>query len=361
MPVHNRKGHWHYAFCIEGIRYRGALPQARNKTQALRAEAEVKAQVLSGAYERRRKAITFREFVESKYAPVAKATTRNYTCNVGWQCGVLLDAFGARLLTDITHFEIEKWLLTLREKYSGVSINHFVRRLSTIFNHAIAAGYAHDNPTRMVRRVEEIPLVKRRLGREEEARLIEAAHFLGFDHTAAAVVILLETGMRPRELFEMKVSQVDLAQGIIRPVSYKIGRRRGGASAQPRERIVPLSDRARAEFEKLILAAIAAKSERVYPHRDIKKSYAAVCRQAGVEDFWLRWCRDEAASRWAEAGMDEFTIAKLLGHSSPKMSMVYVRDFRDRTVEKMNQAGLGNATNLPQQEGETRTLVLVNG
>jgi deoxyribodipyrimidine photo-lyase len=50
-----------------------------------------------------------------------------------------------------------------------------------------------------------------------------------------------------------------------------------------RERIVLLTDRARAEFEKLL-----AKSEddNVFPYRSVKKPWATVCKNAVVKGFW---------------------------------------------------------------------------
>lgn len=360
MPTTKRGNIWYYAFQIRKRRYRAAIPEARTKRQADRVEAQVREQVYAGTYEPRRKAeITFRDFVQTQYLPIAKANTRKFSCNVGYQSARLVQEFGRKLLTEITHFHVEKWLLTLREQYSGATINHFIKRLSAIYNQAIAAGYldASQNPMRLVKKVEEVPRSKRRLSREEEERIATAAFELGYEHVASVMTILVETGMRPMEFFEMALDQVVLSEGIIKPLSYKTGRRRSG-SAQPKTRIVPLSDRARAEFEKLHAAAIAAGSEKIFPYRSIKKAWASVLKRAQVEEFWLRWLRDEAASRWAEAGIDEFTIAKLLGHSSPKMSMVYVRDFRDRTVEKMNRA---NAANMPQESSSDAKLSLVSG
>src|SRR5262249_46720578 len=152
---------------------------------------------------------------------------------------------------------------------------------------------------------EETPRAKRRLSREEEERIAAAANELGYEYVATAMTILLETGMRPQEFFEMRRDQVILSQGVIKPTFYQIGRRRGG-SRQPRVRIVPLTDRARAEFEKLLSGCTANEDDRIFPYHSIKKSWFSCCERAGVKDFWLRWLRDEAASRWAEAGIDEF-------------------------------------------------------
>jgi hypothetical protein len=85
------------------------------------------------------------------------------------------------------------------------------------------------------------------------------------------------------------------------------------ATAQPKERIVPLTDRARAEFEKLLAKS---KDDNVFPYRSIKKSWATVCRTASVKGFWLRWLRDEAENRWREAGMHPLDIAYLMARQS---------------------------------------------
>jgi hypothetical protein len=42
MSVRKRKNRWHYDFQVRGKRYRGSIPEARNKAQAERAEAQIK-------------------------------------------------------------------------------------------------------------------------------------------------------------------------------------------------------------------------------------------------------------------------------------------------------------------------------
>jgi len=100
--------------------------------------------------------------------------------------------------------------------------------------------------------------------------------------------------MRPLEFFEMKKDQVSLSEGWVKPISYKTGRRRM-ATAQPKLRTIPLTDRARTEFEKLLAKS---KDEYVFPYRSIKKAWATVCKEAKVKGFWFRWLRDEAENRW---------------------------------------------------------------
>jgi integrase len=78
--------------------------------------------------------------------------------------------------------------------------------------------------------------------------------------------------MRPMELFEMKRDQVVLSEGYIKVISYKTGKRRT-VKAQPKTRIIPLTDRASAEFEKLLALP---KDDNVFPYKSIKKAWASV-------------------------------------------------------------------------------------
>jgi hypothetical protein len=47
MAVHKRGDRWHYAFCIRGVRYRGALREARNKVQAQKAETKIRQEFMT--------------------------------------------------------------------------------------------------------------------------------------------------------------------------------------------------------------------------------------------------------------------------------------------------------------------------
>ncbi|MGH9752678.1 MAG: tyrosine-type recombinase/integrase [Blastocatellia bacterium] len=355
MAVNKRGSVWYYDFMIRRRRYRGAIPEARTKAQAERVETIKREEVYAGKYSDEPEAITFREFTERLYLPIARETTRNFSCNAGYESKKLIEQFGPRPINQITHFEIEKWLLTLKADYAGATINHFIKRARVIFNRAVIAGYvdAAKNPMRLVKKVEEKPKVKRRLSREEEARLIEIARDLGFDYVASAIICRVETGLRPMEFAGMGRDQVKPSDGFIIAHSFK------GKAGQVKERTIPLTNRARLEFEKL-LAATA--EDRIFPYDSIKKAWETVCTTAGIEEFWYRWLRDEAASRWAEAGLDAFTIAQLLGHSSPRTSMIYVRAWAGETARKMEAAAAENiATNLPQEANGKVIRLPVNG
>src|SRR5262245_60509750 len=351
MTVRKRGTIWYYDFQIRGTRYREALPEARTKGEAQEAETKARREVFDNAWQSKRSPApaTLQAFID-EYEPIARETTRRFSCNAGYELRVIAEAFGARPLSEITHFEIAKWLIEIRPIYAGATINHFIKRLKVIYSRAAASGRieAGRNPMRLISKVEETPLAKRRLDREEEARLIAAARELGFDYVASAIICRIETGLRPQEFAEMTRDQVHLSEGFILARSYK------GKGGQIRERAIPLTIRAQTGFACLLQARLlnAAAADRIFPYNSIKKAWARVCEAAGVEEFWYRWLRDEAASRWAEAGLDAFTIAQLLGHSSPKTSMIYVRAWAAETARKMEASSKqANVSNVSQAEG----------
>ena len=334
MSVKKRGKRWHADFSIRGKRRRASIPEATNREQAVRAETRMREEVYNQRYNPEQKRIEFRQFVETEYLPSAEKRSRNFSSNIGYQSRKLVERFGSRMMHEMTQVEIEKWLLEQEEMYSGSTVNRMVERLKVIFKQAIAAGYidADRNPMRLIGKVEENPRAKRRLSRDEETAIINSAKELGFEYVGSATIILLETGMRPQEFLMMKKDQVCLQDGTINVISYKIGWRRASAP-QPKNRIIPLTERAWAEFEHLMRET---PGDFVFPYRSIKNSWATVLKTAGVENFWFRWLRDEAASRWNDVGLDQFTIAKLLGHASPRTSMIYVKSWARDVLAKLN-------------------------
>jgi len=77
MAVTKRGKKWHYAFMLDGIRYRGSIKTARTKAQAEVAEVKIRHNVHEGVYQRPRGRITMKEFIEQRYVPWATANKRS--------------------------------------------------------------------------------------------------------------------------------------------------------------------------------------------------------------------------------------------------------------------------------------------
>lgn len=142
----------------------------------------------------------------------------------------------------------------------------------------------------------------------------------------ALTILAVDTGMRPKsELFHLEWPQVHLEPSQMMPNGY-IKVREG--KTQSAERILPLTPRARETF--LILKVEPRRKRWVFPgpgnsgHMvSIQKSHLRAIRKAGLERFPFYCWRHTFGTRCAESGMDRHTLAKLMGHSSPRITEKY--------------------------------------
>src|SRR4051794_34132713 len=68
--------------CIRGVRYKKAIPEARNKYQAQAAEARARDDVFRGRYGDEQSDVTLKEFVEKVYLSWSKDNKRSWKNDV---------------------------------------------------------------------------------------------------------------------------------------------------------------------------------------------------------------------------------------------------------------------------------------
>lgn len=354
-----RKGSaWYWKFQLNGEESHSRARNPDNPKQKARtkAEAEVfEAKAIQRMacsepiFKPKQKFWTFAEFVKEIYEPTAKRNLRSYHNGPATYLNVLLPVFGDKRIDLISPFEIEqfKYAQKGRERTHRVgdqvkklgrpiknkTVNLYLDCLAGIFSMAVAEKLRPDNPVDSVVRLEEDAQINKRiLTHDQEARLLKACDdgWRG-DHLAAAIVCLVEGGFRPQEFFEMAKSQVDLLNQTVTVISYKTGRKRRKSSS-PKERIVPISDRALPYYQKLM----ATDGEKLFPFGSVKKGWATKTASVGLSGFWLRWLRDTAKQRWEAAGLGPFEIAYLLGNSVQVITKHYNALFQARARELMN-------------------------
>src|SRR5262249_1449946 len=153
---------WHYAFMIDGVRYRGSIKTARTKAQAEQAELQIRLKVHEGVYSKPRGNITMKEFVEERYVPWAQANKRSWKIDLS-RLKPILAFFGNRRIGDITPALIEKFKIERKnapvvwnskgkqraEKPRSISaVNRELRLLSRVLRLAVDCGEASENACR---------------------------------------------------------------------------------------------------------------------------------------------------------------------------------------------------------------------
>jgi integrase len=336
------RGRWHTLGALKDLE----LDEAR--TLALGQEDPV------AARQARRTVLTFAAFVEKHYAPWALEHKRSAVKTLESVDATLIPAFGTMKLTEITPFAVEQWRTRRRrdDNVSASTINRNLDDLKSMLGKAAAWELVAANPVAAVKRLridrtgvvrflepaEEQRLLaalvardaRQRQSREQSNAWRRARNYqewpaLGTyaDHLHPFVLLLLHTGIRRGEAFELRWQDVDLARAMLTI--------RGETAKSGQSRVIPLNTTAAGALQAWRAQRPAdTGADRVFASAvsgealtTIKTGWMAVLKAANVTGFRLHDCRHHFASQLVMRGVDLVTVSRLLGHSDVRMTMRY--------------------------------------
>jgi integrase len=326
MPVQKRGDRWHYAFCIRGVRYRGALPEARTKVQAQKAETKIRQEVYDGRYGRPTGETSFEKFVEGVYKPWARENKRSFENNEKYKLPMICESksLKGKTFAQISPLLIEKYKKERRESElekgrtrKPSTINRELQILSRIFSLAIRYGVTDKNPCAEVSLLPENNKRVRYLLDEEEQRLLSVSTGPR-GHLLPLVVLAIGTGMRRGDLFNLTWEKVDFQRGLIYVPNSKTGR----------DYSVPMNEDVRSTLKQIRSTVrgggyVFINPDTAKPYTDVKTAFGTACQLARIENLHWHNLRHTFGTRLAEAGCSEATIADLMGHSDPQTTRRY--------------------------------------
>jgi integrase len=177
--------------------------------------------------------------------------------------------------------------------------------------------------------IHELPQPK---GRTRVLSFTEEAFYLAkaSGNLRDATILAVDTGMRPNsELFPLLWADVDLTVRLESPHGVIHVRQGKTVSAQ---RSVPLTPRAAEVLQrrKKKAEAIPKKSAFVFPGAgnsghviSLQHPHEDAIEGAELQPFEFYCWRHTFGTRAAQSGMDRFTLARLMGHSSPAVAARY--------------------------------------
>lgn len=315
----------------EGKRHRERIG---SKDLALAMYRKRKTEIWEGAFtpKTRSKRVTFRELAEERMAAKKnRLAKRSYHADE-LRLEPLNKEFGSLPASSITPDRIESFLRKRRDGgISGSTANRIRSLISNIFTLAVDAGKLDVNPVARVGRYREGDPRIRFLEEDEEA-VVRNAIREEWPEGESEFDLVLNTGMRRREYYELKWENVDLRRKIV-TVYGKGGYRR----------FIPLNSSARAALEKLYAASDG--SPYVCPHKksseqnDFRRKLEKCMKKAGIENFRAYHdLRHTFASRMVMAGVDLRSVQELLGHRSIVTTLRYAHlspDHQKANVEKI--------------------------
>ena len=301
------------------------VEDARRECLAIQNGTEV-----SGRKDGREKSVipSFRDFAVGEWKPASQARWGAWRRRSVQHMleKRLLPAFGPLRLDRIRRPDVERWFDAYSQTAPG-GANHALQVLRQIMKAAVASGLIAGNPAQDVR-INPRTKLTRFLSAGEIVGLHRALDRLVEERPsrmqqADIIRLLLLTGCRKGEILKLKWSEVD--GDALRLAEAKTG-----------PRTVWLSEAAQ---------AIVARQTRTghvyvfpspkYPAKPCSNTLGLWYRarkEAGIEDVRLHDLRHTVASQAVARGVALSTVARMLGHSDPRMTLRYAH-VSDRDVE----------------------------
>ena len=336
MAVYRRGKTWWFIFEFEGRRIQESSGFT-NKTAAQRAESKRKTDLLErrAGFTRKKLPPKLGEFIPVFLAwSKQQHRPKTYSLHSG-NCDVLRRYFQAKWLDEVTPGMVEDFKLArIREKrwgkekgtaISGATVNRALSTLRLIYNYAERCGYQVSNPVKGIEFYEELGQTRIVSLEEESAYLATASQPL-----KDIARIILDTGMRPEEVFRIEVPNLDFSKRtIFNPFGKTPAARRKLTMTDEVHDIL----RARTSSAKshFIFASLDNPAR---PIGSVRKAHNAAVRRAKIKpNFRLYDLRHTYASRAVMAGVDLPTLAALLGHTNIQMTMRYVHPAEEHKRE----------------------------
>lgn len=224
------------------------------------------------------------------------------------------------------------------------TINRELACLKAMFNFAIKADVLAKNPVSRVKFLAEQNEQNRVLTFKEQALYL--AHATPTLRDVAT--LMLETGMRPEEVYGLESSNVRLADGFLMVPKGKTpaARRRvnltAAASAILRERIKAAKGR----------FLFPCETDEKRPIPKVNNAHDRAVRDSKVAPFRLYDCRHTWATRAAESGIDLVTLASMLGHSRIQMVLRYAHPTQSHQKTAMEKIEQHNASQQMREFGD---------
>jgi integrase len=211
---------------------------------------------------------------------------------------------------------------------SVVTVNADMRTLRRIFSLGVEWGKLDRAPV-----IHELTQPK---GRDRVVSFAEEALYLAkaSENLRDATILAVDAGPRPdSELLTLKWVDVDLKASVECPNGVIHVRFEGiDGKSDNAARSVPLTPRAATVLERRrrISAAKGSSSPYVFPGDGItghivslQHAHEKALERSGIRPFAYYCWRHTFGTRCAQSGMDRFSLARLMGHSSPTVTARY--------------------------------------
>jgi len=268
--------------------------------------------------------ITFKQFFDDTYYPQAKADKdpQSYKREKGLLKNWIEPVIGALPFKEIAPIHLEKIKKNMNDtEKSPRSIVYALAVVRQVFNHAYRDGvFSGDNPVKKVRKPKIDNKRSRFLTEEEAKKLLDRLHAENFEMWGMSL-IGLHCGLRAKEIFKLRWTDIDIGNGLIRV-----------AGKGQKTRFVHMTG---AIKDMLLSLDIGAPDKLLFPaskgdvRREIPRTFERVAKGLGFNNgvtdrrdkVVFHTLRHTFASWLVQNGEDIYTVKNLMGHSTLAMTV----------------------------------------
>ena len=279
----------------------------------------------------------FDDFVEERGRFIGKRTMVNYQSM--WK--TKLSKLANKRLSDITSDDLKLLHRKISETSGNYTGNHCIVLVRTIYNYAIKEErFDGRNPANAVKLNKREPRV-RYMEHAELKRFFEALETYDNETSRDAILMLLYTGVRKSNVFEMKWADIDMEAKVWKIPQTKTDKNVTIALVEPAMEILK-HRKEQAEIEWVFNSPYSKSGHIV----ELKRAFSTILKKANITNLRIHDLRHTLATYLIANGADAFMVKRALTHKSLQSTQVYVnlgvehlRDKLNDTVDKMIQIG----------------------
>lgn len=279
----------------------------------------------------------FDDFVKERERFIGERTMVGYKSM--WNTKI--SKLAKRRLSDISGDDLKTLHRKISENFGNYTGNHCLVLIKTVYNYAIKEErFDGRNPAISVKLNKTEPRV-RYMEHAELQRFFAVLDEYDNEISRDAILMLIYTGARKRNILEMKWADIDMEAKIWKIPQTKTAKNVTIALVEPAMEV--LQRRWEQAENEWVFYSPTSKSGHV---EDIKRAWASILEKAQITNLRIHDLRHTLATYLIANGADAFIVQRALTHKSLQSTQVYVnlgvehlRDKLNDTVNKMLNIG----------------------